>query len=82
MMGRRQEWRQEATRGGLVAAVDKNVNDSGGLLLATRCGDNLSPSRFGCFTRRRNPCPYQELQPATSWRQDWRQDPPSLYRGG
>jgi hypothetical protein len=82
MRGRRQDWRQAATRGDLVAAEDTNINVYRGVTVATRGGDNLSPSLFDCSTRRRNSCPYQELQPATSWRPIGDKTPPlSIERG-
>ena len=78
----RQDWRQAATSPYLVATKDTNINDSGGLLLATRVGDNLSPSLFNCSTRQRNSPVYHELQPATSWRPIGDKTPPlSLERG-
>ena len=82
MRGWRQDWRQAATRGDLVASEDTNINDSGGLLLATRVGDNLSPSLFDCSTRQRNSPVCHELQPATSWRPIGDKTPPlSIERG-
>ena len=78
----RQDWRQAATSPYLVATKDTNINDSGGLLLATRVGDNLSPSLFNCSTRQRNSPVYHELQPATSWRPIGDKTPPlSIERG-
>ena len=82
MRGWRQDWRQAATRGDLVASEDKNITDSGGLLLATRVGDNLSPSLCDCATRQRNSPVCHELQPATSWRPIGDKTPPlSIERG-
>ena len=82
MRGRRQERRHEATRGDLVAAEDTNINVYRGVTVATRGGDNLSPSLFGCSTRRRNSPVYHKLQPATGWRQDGDKTTPlSIERG-